>query len=166
MSDRPTKEQLIELYDRQKLSLSKVAKRYGVCAQTILNWMRGYGIPRRTLSDAWRCKTEEELRVHLARRTKGGQRYRGRDRWNWVPDGTKKEHDDYVLVKCAGHPRGNWIPEHILVMERHLGRYLAGNEEIHHRNRNKRDNRIENLQLFANHSEHLRAVNHRKKEVG
>lgn len=39
-------------------------------------------------------------------------------------------------------------------MELFLGRYLGSNEHIHHINRNKLDNRIENLRLVSN-SEHF-----------
>ena len=54
------------------------------------------------------------------------------------------------------------IYEHRYIMENHLGRELKHSEQIHHKNGNKLDNRIENLILFNNACEH---TNHERNFV-
>ena len=64
----------------------------------------------------------------------------------------------YVKVTKRDHPRANkrgQILRAVLVMEECIGRYLLPDEEVHHINGNKIDDRIENLELTT-HSEHRR----------
>jgi len=44
---------------------------------------------------------------------------------------------------------GNGIKEHIKIMEDYIGRKLKKNECVHHKNLDRLDNRIENLQLMT-----------------
>lgn len=47
-------------------------------------------------------------------------------------------------------------PEHRAAAERMLGRRLRPGEVVHHINGDKRDNRLENLQVFSSQAEHAR----------
>ena len=57
------------------------------------------------------------------------------------------------MVFAKGHPRatgnrGNYVFEHILVMEKHINRYLNEGESVHHKNGVRNDNRVKNLELW------------------
>jgi hypothetical protein len=73
--------------------------------------------------------------------------------------GKYKSDRGYVYVYYFNHPfptKQNYIYEHRLIMEKYLNRYLFPEEVVHHINGIKDDNRIENLELFSNHSEHMK----------
>ena len=59
------------------------------------------------------------------------------------------------IFQRAHEARANgYVLEHILVAEEMLGRPLTASEEVHHKNRDKLDNRPENLQIYPTHKEH------------
>lgn len=56
----------------------------------------------------------------------------------------------YVMVHVNdGRTKDGWRPEHHIVMEKKLGRKLLPNENVHHKDRNRQNNDISNLELWT-----------------
>lgn len=72
----------------------------------------------------------------------GNSRFKG---WSITTGG-------YRIIKIKNHPNAQangWILEHVYVMSEHIGRPLVDGENVHHRNGDRLDNRIENLELWV-----------------
>lgn len=97
----------------------------------------------------------EETRKKMKKR-------KGSKNGNWK-GGRKKNNEGYILIYTPTHlyhDKQNYVYEHRLVMEKHLGKTLLPTEVVHHINGIVDDNRIENLMLFSNYGEHIKF--HRK----
>ncbi len=89
---------------------------------------------------------------------KNPNRRRANNCLNWKGGKTTTK-NGYVYVFTSDRPNrrgkkknGNgYVMEHRLVMEKKLGRYLLPNENIHHKNGIRNDNRVENLELWVKH---------------
>jgi len=92
--------------------------------------------------------------------------YSGSKHPNWR--GGKIVHSQgYIQIYSPDHPnvmKNKYVFEHRLVMEEKLGRYLNSKEIVHHINGAKSDNRVQNLQLVKNTSEH-RLIHRRKHNM-
>jgi hypothetical protein len=75
----------------------------------------------------------------------------------WNPNARRHTSHGYIAVRVpVDHPHA-WGPprlkrfkyayEHVIVMMGQLGRPLRSDEQVHHRNGNRSDNRLENLEL-------------------
>lgn len=65
----------------------------------------------------------------------------------------------YIAKYYPNHPYhcdAKYVYEHRLVVENYLGKFLTPNQPVHHINKIRNDNRIENLMAFTSNSAHLR----------
>lgn len=83
-------------------------------------------------------------------------------------EGTAKK-GDYLYAKVPNHPNANkngYVLLHRAIMENSIGRYLTKDEVVHHKDHNKFNNDISNLQLMT-HKEHslLHALENAKTKL-
>ena len=113
-------------------SVTEIAKKCGVTVTTISRWLAVFNIRQKNHYPA------------INRR--------GNNNPFWNGGRYKDRLNGYILIYNPNHPFANkkgYIREHRTVMEKLLGRYLRKNEIVHHRNKIKDDNRIENLELIV-----------------
>lgn len=84
----------------------------------------------------------------------------------WVIEKTVKK-GEYIYGVCKQHPKATkkgYVLLHRLLIENYLGRQLESNEIVHHINHDKKDNRIENLEVMDKiaHLKYHSSLNPRK----
>ena len=107
------------------------------------------------------CQTE--ARKHYMKGS-GNHQYGLRGELNPTWAGGTKIENGYRMVQSIGHPfsvgRSEYVLEHRLVAEMYLltnensvtidgRRYLSPNYVVHHKNKNRLDNRVENLEVMT-----------------
>lgn len=172
--------ELYNLYALQGLSMKKVAQQLDIAAGTVYNYLKKYGIPTRDnkstftmkgrrLSQAQRRKISERMRgkcvtLETRRRMSEAKKIHGIGH-------KKKRTDGYVAVYYPDHEKSTkdgYVMEHILVMEKAIGRHLTDKECVHHLNGIRNDNRLENLKLMtkSEHTSHHNRERWAKKKGG
>lgn len=86
----------------------------------------------------------------MAKIFSGKEPYIDKDGYRYVPL-TKDEVEPYHKMYVR-----KFAPEHRLVMAKHLQRLLKSNEHVHHKDKNRINNIIDNLELI-DHLEHLQS---------
>lgn len=158
--NKTDKETLYELYVIRGKPMHSIAKELNIAVGTVYNYLKKYQIPTRSQEETFTMKGRKLSKEQCARIS---QMHKGKI----VSEETKKRmsesskkggighkknrSDGYVYVYFPDHPKSNsdgYIMEHDLVMECVIGRHLKENEIVHHKNKIRNDNRIENLEIM------------------
>jgi hypothetical protein len=79
------------------------------------------------------------------------------------------DRDGYIKTYAPDHPfprKSGYVYEHVRIVEISIGRRIKPDESVHHRNHDKKDNRLENLQIVkrGDHSSlHRRLDGHKRR---
>src|SRR4030042_2489592 len=137
------KEWLRKVYIEDERSMNNIAKEIGCAVGVLRDALKAMGIQTRNDKQVYAMQYRDKPRLgSLAPNWNGGRRISGAG---------------YVYIYKPEHPfadkRGT-VFEHRLVMEEYLGRYLNCEEVGHHKDGNKENNAIENLEVLTK-GEHL-----------
>ncbi len=125
------KKWLYKKYCEEKLCISKIAEDCGTGVTTISRWAARFKI--------------REIRPYKGSR-------KGPQNPYWGGGKYKDSTSGYIWFYNPEHPsstKKGYMLEHRLVMEKFICRHLRGNEIIHHKNKAKDDNRIQNLEIIV-----------------
>lgn len=134
------------LREMESKTQKQIALELGVYPAVVTYWAQKHGLANENKSLA--IKRSLALKYPEGRFGDKAARWKG---------GRREKEGQYVKVYMPDHPRANQgtVFEHVLVMEKHLGRYLNPGEVVHHIDGNKSNNAIENLELKASNAENI-----------
>lgn len=158
------------MYVEKRYRQKDIAEMFGCSVSAVSTRLKKAGIKCRASSDYPTTQNVHDAWVKIGKMTRGRklsretkekirQKHTGlRKRTDYEFGGHEKQRaDGYISVYVPDHPNSTkegYVMKHILIMERNIGRYLRKGECVHHINKIKSDNRIENLKLMTL-SEHM-----------
>lgn len=126
-------------YINKEKNAVEIANESNTTSTTIYNWLDKFNIKRRNRSEVCKILYKDK---------------HNHPKWN---GGKIIDKNGYPMILNRKHPharKNGYVLEHILIMEKKLGRSLKDDEIVHHINMDKSDNRLENLDLLSSSKVH------------
>ncbi len=146
-----TKEFLEDLYIKKKMSRKQVAKKLRATDSQINNWFSCLDIrlPEEELALRVNGQSREQVMTFKRQQVRRQQQL--------AHNNTHRQYG-YVLLYNPSHPYANnygYNQEHRYRIEAYLHRFLTSDEVVHHIDKDRANNKIENLALFFDDREHM-----------
>jgi len=159
---------IAELYSVCGMSLSQVSVALSVPVSSVRRHLLKAGLLR-TRSEgcllAWKTGAAKGRTGTTFSHSDQAKEKMSKSRKLWAEKNAKKRGIDkgYVRITSGEHAGRH---EHVVIMESLIGRKLLKNETIHHKDENRTNNAVENLQLMTRH-EHsrLHAISNHKSRA-
>lgn len=133
-----SKELLEEMYTH--MTITQIASIFDCSHATVLNYMKRYDIPRRKHSEKF-IHGQEFSKEFIEAQEAAGKTGEGHPAWK---GGSFIDKQGYRHIYVDGKYRR----EHRLVVEKLLGRKLTGDEDVHHKDKDRLNNDPENLEVL------------------
>ncbi len=159
--------ELQRLYSCEKKSIPDIAKILCVSYSVARRMLIGSGVELRSRTEGVRSSSEKLGKHMIGKRRQFSEQWKEnmaaarRKYCDKTAKGVSKKNGGYVVVTRGSNK--NRL-EHVVIMEKHIGRRLIANEVVHHIDENKHNNAIENLMLMTR-SDHTRLHRSMKKGV-
>lgn len=169
-------EAIIDMYVVSEMPMWKIADNVNIAVGTVYNVLKRNGITSRKDTGGVRKHTEEsKLKISIAQKGKTVSEETKKkisESRKMHQCGHKKNRcDGYIALYYPDYPsssKDGYVMEHIYIMEQSIGRKLNDDEVVHHINKIKNDNRIENLMVMTKHdhmSMHMKE-RHANRKIG
>lgn len=167
---------MVNLYYSGK-NIKDIASTYGLSVGKAYYILRDSGCKFRSTGVQKGTKLPKEWVEHSAESRRGGVKPESMKRklsearkchYNGLNGyGHTKPHcNGYELVYAPDHPKAHkdgYVMKHTVIAERAIGRYLHDNEEVHHINHIRNDNRAENLVVMDSREHRSMHMRERKR---
>lgn len=145
---------------KKEYSLIELSRYYKCSKTSILAWARSGDLAHKKglfgSRITYRFESDEVERFKKIRIENNNRINKGKKTAYRRKDVIKK---GYRYIWTPGHPKADsdgYVPEHVLVVEKRIGRYLTKKECVHHIDRNRQNNVDSNLVLYKSQGSHMK----------